>query len=524
MIDFANTAERERIAFAVMAPLDKTLGFTKQTMEVAGLYAPFKKGVYETIRATMRKNFETSNKLEIKGLENIPESGGAVLACNHQSWLDVQVLLTSCPRHVHFLAKEEFRTWPVLRHLIDLSDSVFLNRTGDQQALDVTTHRLQEGWLVAIFPEATIPGEEDIPRSAVEPETGLLRGKTGAVRLALAAKVPIIPVGVSGTGKAFPPEVYPRLEILRPPGNTPITVEFGKPISYEEQYEETPDHPTVRRLTNELMSTISSMVDHKRGYIPMTVPRPAWPTYDKIGVLLLHGFTSSLKCVDGLVPYLEKANIPYRMPLLRGHGTRYQDMKGTTSKDWYEDAEKALLDLAKEVDRVVVVGLSMGGLVTLELAMNHPDEIAGVATMAAALKFKDVLSVLTPILAKVVPYWPSPNSFNDESRKVLGENYPKFATDAFASLYRYAKAIEKRLSEITVPIRILQSKKDQIVKPVAANIIYEKVSSEHRDISWYERSGHEMGQDMEADAVFEDLITYIKKFQKSTADSESSDA
>ncbi len=514
MIDLNDAAEREQLVFAMMSPLDTGLDLTMKAAEKAGLYGPFKEHLYDLVRQSLRFNFEKTNKLEILGAENVPQEGGMILAANHQSWLDVQVIVASSPRPVHFLAKSEFKNWPVLRHLIELSDSIFVNRGGDKDALQTAVEKLKEGWVVAIFPEGTIPGEEDIPRSATEPHTGLLRGKTGAIRLALGAKVPIVPVGISGTGKAFPPEVYPRLELLRPPGKDPITIQFGKPISYEEYYDKEIDRAMLRNLTNQLMERISSLVDHSKGYIPMTVPRPDFPQYDKIGVLLLHGFTSSLKTVDGLVPYLEKENIPYRMPILRGHGTKYQDMKGTTAKDWYEDAEKALLDLAQEVDAVVVVGLSMGGLVALQLAMEHKDIVAGLATVAAALKFKDPLSVLTPILAKVVPYWPSPNSFNDESRKVLSENYPKFATDAFASLYKYGKEIESRLPEVEVPIRILQSRKDQIVKPVAANIIYEKVSSVHRDISWYEKSGHEMMQDLEADAVFNDLIDYITKFRK----------
>ncbi len=523
MIDLADTAERERLVFSMMSPLDTGLDLTMKAAEKAGLSGPFKEHLYDLVRQSLRFNFEKSNELEILGAENLPTEDGVILASNHQSWLDVQVIVASSPRPVHFLAKTEFKNWPVLRHLIELSDSIFLNRGGDNDALSMAIEKLKEGWVVAIFPEATIPGEEDIPRSATEPHTGLLRGKTGAVRMALGAKVPIVPVGLSGTGKAFPPEVYPRLELLRPPGKDPITIRFGEPISYEEYYDREMDRAMVRDLTNQLMERISKLVDHSRGYVPMTVPRPDFPTYDKIGVLLLHGFTSSLKTVDGLVPYLEKEGIPYRMPLLRGHGTKYQDMKGTTAKDWYEDAEKALLDLAKEVDKVVVVGLSMGGLVALQLAMEHKDVVAGLATVAAALKFKDPLAALTPVLAKLVPYWPSPNSFNDESRKVLSENYPKFATDAFSSLYKYSKEIESRLEEVEAPIRVLQSKKDQIIKPVAANIIYEKVSSIHRDISWYEKSGHEMMQDMEADAVFEDLIGFIKKFVATKADSTQAD-
>jgi carboxylesterase len=508
--------DREQAVFTLLRPLDLGLGLTKNVMERTRLYGPFKQGLYETVRTALRRNFEAHNNLRIEGLENIPVSGGAVLASNHQSWLDVQVLVASCPRHVHFMAKTEFADWPVLRHLIDLSDSVFVNREGDPEALSNAAERLKEGWLVAIYPEGTIPGEEDLPRSAVERVTGLLKGKSGGVRLAVEADVPIIPVGVSGTGKSFPPEVYPRLELLRMPAPGPITIRFGEPISYTAGRDRKPDRQAVRKLTDELMKRISALVDHDMGYVPLSVPRPARPKFDRLGVLLLHGFTSALATVDGLVPHIERSSIPFRMPVLRGHGTRFQDMKGVTAADWYEDAERALLDLhgSGEVDRVVVVGLSMGGLVALELGMEHPDKIAGVATVAAALRFRDPLAGFSPVLARFVDYWTSPNAFNDMSLKHKSRNYPKFATDAFVSLYRYSKRIEAALPQLKVPVRIIQSKKDQVVDPVSANLVYEGVSSEFREISWYHRSGHEMMQDMEAEAVFGDLMEFVQSFRK----------
>ena len=117
------------------------------------------------------------------------------------------------------------------------------------------------------------------------------------------------------------------------------------------------------------------------------------------------------------------------------------------------------------------------------------------------LALADPLARLTGLLSKVVKYWPSPNSFTDTSLKVNCKNYPKFPTKAFAELYRYSQQIARRLREVHVPARILQSKKDQIVAPEAANIIYEKVRSPIREIIWYEESGHEMMQDLEADAV-----------------------
>jgi carboxylesterase len=505
--------EREDIANALLWPADKFVGGLIWAAEQAGVLNGFSQVVFDGLRQMLLTQFRALNELEIEGAENVPLDGGVILACNHQSWLDVQVLGASCPRRVHFIAKSEFETWPVLRHLIKLSESVFVRRGGDDAALESVAEALRQGWAVAIFPEGTIPGEEDIPRRAVDPETGLLPGHTGVARLALKAGVPILPVGVSGTGRAFPPEIYPRLELLRMPGATPVRIRFGRPISLSDYRERAQDRQLFREITNRVMHEISALVDHRTNYVPLEVPLPQPPKRETIGVLLLHGFTSHVSSVDGLVPYLEAAGIPYRVPILRGHGTRYQDLRGVTARDWYVDAESALIDLWNYADRVVVVGFSMGGLVALELAMRHPDKLAGVVTAAAALKYVDPLAGLAPLLAKFVRYWPMPDPFHDPAARERARNYPKCATDALASLWSYSQEIASRLREVHVPIRVLQSKKDQVVAPESANIIYEKVSSPHREIIWYHKSGHEMMMDLEAEEVFEDIMEFVHRFE-----------
>ncbi|GAB4301578.1 MAG: hypothetical protein Kow0090_17100 [Myxococcota bacterium] len=506
--------DREEIVNTVLKPFDMAVGGYIEAAKALGVYDKAQMMTYDAMRKLLKLQYTAMNELDVQGIENVPPQGGFLYASNHQSWLDVQILGASSPRRVHFIAKSEFKEWPVLRHLIELSDSVFVKRGGDNTAIEQVAEFLKKGKVVAIYPEGTIPGEEDIPRRAVDPRTGLLPGKTGAVRMAIKARVPIVPVGVSGTGRAFPPEIYPRLELLRMPGTTPVRIRFGKPIHYDRYYDKEPDKETFRKLTDELMQEISKLVDHRANYIPLEVPIPEPPKHEVIGVLLLHGFTSSLDCVNGLIPYLEQEKIPYRMPILRGHGTNYRDLRGVTHRHWYADAERALIDIWNEVDRIVVVGLSMGGLVALELGMNHPEKIAGVVAVAAALKFRDPLAGASKLLSKVVKYWDSPESFNDKELAKKSTNYPKFATDSFASLYEYSKIIASRLSELHVPIRILQSKADQIIAPESANIIYEKVSSRIREIVWFKKSGHEMMMDMEAESVFKEIIEFTLKFRK----------
>lgn len=506
--------DREAIAFAALKPVDLALDAALRAVKATGQLEPVVDNFYDVAGKVLRQVYGKANDLRAEGAQLVPQQGGVLLASNHQSWNDVQVIGATSPRRVRFLAKGEFKTWPVLRHLVALSDSPYIMRGGDKQGMQSAVDSLKAGKALVIFPEGTIPGEEDVMRHEVEPDTGLLRGHTGAVRMAIAAGVPIVPVGVTGTGKSFPPEVYPRLEILEAPKPVPVVVRYGEPIRYDEHHGTEPAPEVIRRLTHELMLAISKLVDHEKGYVPLKVPVPPLPRYEKLGVLLLHGFTSSVKTVDGLAPRLEAAGLPYKIPVLRGHGTRYQDMAGVRAQDWYDDAEAALLDLARSVDKVVVVGLSMGGLVALNLGRRHPDKVAAVVTLGAALRFQDPLAPVAPALSRFIKSWPSPEAFQDKSLKHTSQNYPKFMTAAFGELLAYAKETERRLPEVEVPVCILHSKKDQVIKPVSANVIYRDVKSEHREIHWFTRSGHEMGQDCEREKVFDTVMEFVAKLRK----------
>jgi len=505
--------DRQQIVEKLLLPLDLTLGTALELLRASDAFDQASNATYWSLRTILRTQFLIRNELEMEGVENIPSIGGFILCSNHQSWLDIQILGSACPRRIYFVAKSEFRHWPVMRHLIDLSQSLFIQRGGDKKGLESIKSALQRGKAVAIYPEGTIPGEEDVSRREVDPETGLLKGKTGAIRLAIESQVPIIPVGVSGTGRAFPPEIYPRLEVLRLPASTPIRIRFGEPVDFSQYYGKELSHEQLRQLTDELMRRISALVDHRSNYAPIEVPIAPPRKSENIAVLLLHGFTSSTDTVDSLIPHLEKASIPFERPILRGHGTRYQDLRGVRARDWYVDAERALIKLYTEGHRVVVVGLSMGGLLALDLATRHPEMIAGVVTVAAALKFKDPLASVAWLVAKFVRYFPSPQAYTDLELAKRGTNYKKFPVDAFVSLYRYSKSIAERLPEVHVPIRVLQSKADQIIAPESANIIYEKVSSPLRQIVWFEESGHEMMQDCEAEAVLTEIMAFIDTFR-----------
>ena len=529
--------EKHELINETLKPIDKAIDLYLAGLRKANLYDPFKTSLYESMKFLLATQFKVSNSLRVYGAENVPKEGGALYAINHQSWLDAQVVTAASPRKVSFLAKSEFKQWPLLHQMIELADGVFIRRGGDDEALNAIAARLAEGLCVAIFPEGTIPGEEDIGRWDVEPETGLLRGKTGVVRLALKSGVPIIPVGVSGTSKAFPPEAYPRLQQLPMVKPAPVEVRFGEPIWLKQRCEGELSYEQLRGMTDRVMRAISHLVDHTMGHVPMNVPidikeKPSAlppiayrnePIEEKtrFGVLILHGFTSHVSCVSDVRFAAEELGLPYRVPVLRGHGGEWQDMKGVGAEEWYADAENAMLDLLTECRKVIVVGLSMGGLVALDLAARHRKTVRALVTVAAALKFKDPLSGLTPLLARVVSSWPSPKAFHDKALdQERNRNYPRFATDSFASLYAYAKKVENNLSFVSADTLVIHSRRDQVVHPRAAEIIHSKIASSRKELVWFEKSGHEMLLDMESADVLRAVGDYLQKIVNASGDTE----
>lgn len=236
-----------------------------------------------------------------------------------------------------------------------------------------------------------------------------------------------------------------------------------------------------------------------------------------LGVLNLHGFTSSLDCVCGLNPYIEELGLPYRVPILRGHMQTPEALIGVRWEDWYEDAETALEDLLTEVERVVAVGLSMGGLVALHLAAEYPDDVDAIVLVAAALKLKNplapggALSFLRPLVGRVIKWWPMPPNYADKDREKLDTNYERAPMDAILTFLDYTEYVNSRLAEVRAPALILQSWKDQTVDPQSAQVIHDGIRSTDKRIVWFNRSHHEMMRDLECERVFETVQTYLRE-------------
>jgi 1-acyl-sn-glycerol-3-phosphate acyltransferase len=195
----------------------------------------------------------------VEGLEHIPATGGVIFAGNHLSVADELFLGSAQPRHLAFWAKSDYfdgkgvKGW-LNRNLMHGLGAIRVERGGGRAALtafDGAIPVLKAGDAVAIYPEGT--------RS---PDGRLYRGRTGAARLAVAANVPIIPVGMIGTEK-----VQPIGQLLPKPARGVVTVKFGKPIDPEGRAD---DRTSLRQLTDELMAEIQKLTGQE--YVPRYAP------------------------------------------------------------------------------------------------------------------------------------------------------------------------------------------------------------------------------------------------------------
>ncbi|MDI6692926.1 MAG: lysophospholipid acyltransferase family protein [Anaerosomatales bacterium] len=178
--------------------------------------------------------------------ENVPRWGGAVLAGNHRSYMDPVILWCIAPRHVHFMAKKEL-FHGLLGWALPRLWAFPVDRSGaDRAALTKAAELLADGELVGIFPEGTRQDSDEL---------GSARG--GVAFVALRSNVPIVPIGIVGTG-----HVWPRGQRL--PKLRRVTVVYGEPIAVHEFPKEGSRREQVDALTGLIMERIAACVDRAK--------------------------------------------------------------------------------------------------------------------------------------------------------------------------------------------------------------------------------------------------------------------
>ncbi|QUR69386.1 lysophospholipid acyltransferase family protein [Mycobacterium spongiae] len=187
------------------------------------------------------------NKITFDGLDNVPDSGGALIALNHTSyvdWIPASIAAYECGRRLRFMIKAEMQDVRAVNYVIKHAQLIPVDRSEGANAYAVAVRRLRDGQLVGIHPEATISRSLELKQF-----------KTGAARMALEARVPIVPMIVWGAHRIWPKD-HPR-NLFR--NKIPITVSVGQSLQ---------PHGDVDQLNVELRQTMTTLLHRVQEQYP----------------------------------------------------------------------------------------------------------------------------------------------------------------------------------------------------------------------------------------------------------------
>lgn len=201
-----------------------------------------------TLLNIIRFLYRYLTRTEFLGLDNVPSSGGIILATNHMSRVDVPLLFITPNRtDVNALVADKYLKYPFFKIILNTANVIWLDReNADFSALRTALEYIQCGGALGIAPEGT--------RS----KTGsLIEGKAGTALLAYRAKCPIVPVGITGTESA----ISQLFTFHRPR----LLVRYGKPF-YLPPIAHQDRSAWLTKCTDEIMCQIASLLpDTYRG-------------------------------------------------------------------------------------------------------------------------------------------------------------------------------------------------------------------------------------------------------------------
>ncbi len=183
----------------------------------------------------------------VEGVEHVPRSGPFILVANHCSNLDPVIIGwatgNKVGRVIHFMAKDEMRSWPLAGWLASKSGVIFVRRgEADRAAQKAALDALADGRPIALFPEGT--------RSR---DGRLKAARGGASFLAMRSGAPILPVGISGTHRIFPGR-------SRWPHASKVRVRIGEPFTLGHQADGRLDREALVAGSERVMAAIEALL------------------------------------------------------------------------------------------------------------------------------------------------------------------------------------------------------------------------------------------------------------------------
>ena len=234
----------------------------------------------------------------------------------------------------------------------------------------------------------------------------------------------------------------------------------------------------------------------------------------KTGILLVHGLTGTPKEMRKMGAHLAQQGFTVLAIRLNGHATSPDDLARMTWSDWLAAVEDGLSLLRCVTDEIFIMGLSLGGVLSLISAARYP--VSGVVAMSTPyelpkdwrLNFVKILSYLHIHVDKGTPDW------HDSENSIGHIDYPYYQAKAIYELNDLLKELHLSLPLIQVPALLIHSKNDRGVSLENMSKIYQHLKTPDKQILLVENSGHNIVCDSDREIVFDAAAQFAKKFSK----------
>lgn len=239
---------------------------------------------------------------------------------------------------------------------------------------------------------------------------------------------------------------------------------------------------------------------------------------NKIGCLLTHGFTGSPKEMRWLGEYLAEEGFTVLGIRLAGHATQPEDMIRMRYQDWVHSVEDGYHLLKGAVDQVVLVGLSMGGVLSLLMASKL--EVAGVLTMSAPYYLNDPRVKFVKLFSHFIRYMPKSHEkpgegWVDKAAWRQQVSYPANPLRSIAELNVLLREMRTALPKVKAPALLIHSRNDHYVPKDSMEKIYAALGATDKEMMWVTESGHVIPREPAKAEVFPKAAEFVRRVTNS---------
>lgn len=241
----------------------------------------------------------------------------------------------------------------------------------------------------------------------------------------------------------------------------------------------------------------------------IVLPEPFFFEGGEKAILLLHGFTGNSADVRMLGRFLESKGYTCLGPQYKGHGgASPEELANSTPSDWWQDVLTGYQHLIdKGFKKIAVAGISLGGVLSLKLAMEKP--VSAVIPMCAPMAFNRN-SVLKEMVMSYARKYKEYEGKTEEQIKQELNLLTKESIPAVNGLLDLVSEVRSKLQNVKAPIHIIQGRNDKVIDLQSPEIIYQHVSSGDKTINWYDQSGHIITLEEERNKLEEDFYQYLE--------------